>query len=310
MTDTLMIEDANDLPSARDLVPTDRRLLPAPMAALVEVGNMLAAAGALVPKDLRGKPDICLAVAYMAALHGTDPVATASQTYLVGDKIAFMAQYINAIVQRHLAEKPIYTYQGEGATRAVMVTAKLKSGQVIEYRSPQVGQITVKNSPLWKSDPDQQLAYYSIRALARRHMPDVLLGIYAVEELQQVSIRDVTPPPADPFRDEPEEPLEHVEAEVDGETATQAFEPSGGFTTELEGQTDSAAPQVDVADDPLAWAEGCKADAREAADEAALGLLWDENEANRRALHKLDKTAHADLEAVFIDRQKELRAKA
>jgi len=296
MTDIALADEIRSLPAARDLIPTDRQLLPAPMAALQEVATMLASAGALVPKDLRGKPDVCLAVAYMAALHGTDPVATASQTYLVGDKIAFMAQYINAIVQRHFSEKPTYTYQGAGATRCVMVSAKLKSGQVVTVTTPQVGQITVKNSPLWKTDPDQQLSYYAIRALARRHMPDVLLGIYAVEELQSVSIRDVTPPPPDPFREDDDS--------VDTPIEDAAFEPSGGFTTDA-----SAFPgdeQASTEDDILAWAESVKADAREAATPEQLQRLWDGCETNRRKLWRTEKVEHDALEAAFKDRLADL----
>jgi len=291
-----------DAPGVRDLIPTDRQLLPAPMAALQEVANMLAGAGALVPKDLRGKPDVCLAVAYMAALHGTDPVATASQTYLVGDKIAFMAQYINAIVQRHLAEKPVYNYQGQGATRAVMISAKLKSGQVITYTSPQVGQIKVKNSPLWVTDPDQQLAYYAVRAMSRRHMPDVLLGIYAVEELQNISIRDVTPlPPADLDAGLPVDDLEHVEATEEGET----FEPSGGFPGDASEPVQGPAVNP-VPDDLMEFAAILKADAKAADTPDDLVTMWRMNRPGREALKAQDPTVYADLEQAFIDRQKEL----
>lgn len=41
-----------------------------------------------------------------------------------------------------------------------------------------------KNSPLWKADPDQQHFYYSGRAMCRRHFPDVLLGVYARDEME------------------------------------------------------------------------------------------------------------------------------
>lgn len=322
MTDTMIAEASTplaDIPSAQALVPTDRRLLPAPRAALEDVAALLASGGAMVPKELRGKPEVCLAVAYMAALHGTDPVATASQTYLVGDKIAFMAQYINALVQRHFAEKPVYTYQGQGATRAVRVTAKLKSGQVIEYASPQLGQISPKNSPLWKTDPDQQLSYMAIRALARRHMPDVLLGIYAVEELQQVSIRDVTPPPPDPFAEDDGTELEHVEAEDafpgDQEAPQEPFEPSGGFGTADSkeaaqtvpgGQTEASVDQEPLADDPLAWGAACSRLVEDVESRADLSLLWKRTLDNRRALHRADPTAYRELEAAFTARHKEL----
>jgi hypothetical protein len=81
------------------------------------------------------------------------------------------------------------------------VWATLQNGDVVDYTSPPRGRITPQNSPLWKTDPDQQQFYYSARALCRRHFPDVLLGIYARDELDdQPAIgpdraRDVTPAP-------------------------------------------------------------------------------------------------------------------
>jgi len=51
----------------------------------------------------------------------------------------------------------------------------------------------VKNSPLWKSDPDQQLGYYSARSWARRHFPELLLGVYTQEEMAAAPPRDITP---------------------------------------------------------------------------------------------------------------------
>ncbi|WP_208734721.1 recombinase RecT, partial [Corallococcus praedator] len=61
-----------------------------------------------------------------------------------------------------------------------------------------ISQITIKNSPLWKTDPDQQLAYYSGRSWVRRYKPEMLLGIYDVDEMEGVRVgpeaaRDVTP---------------------------------------------------------------------------------------------------------------------
>jgi len=64
------------------------------------------------------------------------------------------------------------------------VTATFKGeDEPQEYTSPKVRDIKVKNSPLWVSDPQQQLGYYSVRAWVRRHCPDVLLGVYAPDEI-------------------------------------------------------------------------------------------------------------------------------
>jgi hypothetical protein len=64
----------------------------------------------------------------------------------------------------------------------------------VEYRSPPLGKINPKNSPLWKNDPDQQLSYFAGRSLCRRHFPDVLQGIYDREELEGAEpLKDITP---------------------------------------------------------------------------------------------------------------------
>ena len=303
MTD-LALEDRHtlaDVPLARDLVPADRRLLPCSLEDLNVGADVIQAAGGFVSKELRGDRGACVAVAYMAALHGTDLIGTASQAYSVGGRLAFMAQYINALVQRHLEGNPTYAYQGQGATRCVKVTATPKGGKPLEYTSPQIGQIKVKNSPLWITDPDQQLSYYGIRAWARRHKPDVLLGIYAVEELQQITVRDVTPPPPDAFAaDEPE--IEDAEVE-EGEP----FEPSGGFATEAAKGLVSGVQQDTRADDPLEWAEGCKEDIYACLDEAELIALFERTKTNREALFAADKAASKDLDDGFTQRQKELR---
>ena len=54
-----------------------------------------------------------------------------------------------------------------------------------------MAQAAVRNSPLWKSDPKQQLAYLAIKKWARLFTPDVILGVYTPDEM------DVTPESGD-----------------------------------------------------------------------------------------------------------------
>lgn len=315
MTDTLTLEGPqdtafNDLPEARSLVPTDRRLLPAPLEALTDVANLLAGSGQMVPEPFRNKPDLCMAVAYQAALWGTDPVATASKAYLVNGRIAYEAQLISALVRRHLEGPPSFTYSGAGGQRYITVSAKPKGGPVLTYTSPILGQITPKNSPLWKVDPDQQLSYYAIRAWARRHMPDVLLGIYAMDELQQVTIRDVTPPPPDPYR-QPEnlDDLEHVEPEAEEQPAP---EPSGGVGVLAEigdtkhERTAGANEQEGLPADLDAWADDIVARVKGAETLDALDTLWRSNKANVKALQGHNPPAAEQVAAAFRERSGEL----
>lgn len=311
MTDTAIT--AFDPAAGQSIMQMDKKLLPAPLEALTEVAHMLAKSDILVPKAFRGKPDLCLGIAYQAALWGTDPVATAKKSYLVNDQIAYEAQLINAICLRHFDDRPTYHYEGEGAQRYVTVTARVK-GQVLTYTSPRVAVIHPRNSPLWKTDPDQQQAYFAIRAFARRHMPDVLLGVYAVDELQSVQIKDVTPVAPDPFAADEAE-LEHVEAEE--------VTPSGGASYSTaqkpqergqERQNRASAPdQPQIVpwptyDDPMAFFAEAKATVAESDSEADLGALWQATEANRRALFDADPISAEELDQAFNDRLKEVRA--
>lgn len=57
-------------------------------------------------------------------------------------------------------------------------------------------QASVRNSPLWATDPRQQLAYLAVKRWSRLYAPDVILGVYTPDELEDANreIRDVTPP--------------------------------------------------------------------------------------------------------------------
>ena len=148
--------------------------------------KMMAISSVAVPKHLRGNPGACLAVVIQAIEWRLSPYAVANKSYSVNDRLAFESQLIQAVI---LQRAPIkgrlkVHYRGEGAARVCHVSAELKDGELVDYTSPPFGDITPKNSPLWKSDPDQQHYYYSARALCRRHFPDVLLGIYARDELE------------------------------------------------------------------------------------------------------------------------------
>ncbi len=167
------------------------------MGQVMEFSKLMAIAGQAVPKHLRGKPGACMAVSMQALNWRMDPFAVANKSYMVNDRIAYEAQLIHAVIEQRAPIKGRLKgkYVGDGDDRQVVLTCiSAEDGDTIEYQSPKIGAITVKNSPLWKSDPDQQLWYYSARAMCRRHFPDVLLGVYEKEEiLNAPEMKDVTP---------------------------------------------------------------------------------------------------------------------
>jgi hypothetical protein len=168
-------------------------LAPQNLGDIVRFAEVMARADIAIPKHLRDNPGACLAVCMQAFNWQMDPFAVAQKSYKVGDQMAYEAQLIAAVINTRagLKRRPQIEYKGAGGDRQCMVTFEAADGSVHLYESPRFSAITTKNSPLWKSDPDQQLGYYSIRAGARRHFPEVILGVYDRDELE--GARDVTP---------------------------------------------------------------------------------------------------------------------
>lgn len=173
-------------------------IVPQSLGEVMEFARMMAMSRTAVRKHLRENPGACFAVAMQAFRWGMDPYAVASKSFEVNDQIAYEAQLIAAVINKNapIKDRPTYEYSGDGPSRRCKVTVETTTGQRLSYESPPKSQIKPQNSPLWTSDPDQQLAYYAVRALARRHFPDILMGVYDPEEAE--SMTDVTPRSAEP----------------------------------------------------------------------------------------------------------------
>lgn len=170
-------------------------LAPQNLGDVVRFAEVMSKADIAIPPHLRGNPGACLAVTMQAMRWEMDPFAVASKTYLVNKTIAYEAQLIAAVINTRagLKRRLSITFEGEGQDRRCIVTGEFTDGAVQVYTSPPFGSITPKNSPLWKSDPDQQHAYFSTRSFGRRFCPEVILGVYDRDELA-VEIRNITPP--------------------------------------------------------------------------------------------------------------------
>lgn len=154
---------------------------------VMEFAKLMAISGSAVPDHLRANPGICLAVTFQAIEWRMSPFAVANKSYVVKDRLAFESQLLHGVVEARapLAHRLDCRYGGEGAERTCTVIGEFNGGDVREYTSPMIKDIKVKNSPLWSADPDQQLFYYASRSWARKWCPDVLLGVYSREELQE-----------------------------------------------------------------------------------------------------------------------------
>lgn len=184
---------------------------PEGMDRLVRFATLMADSKATVPQHLAGKPADCLAVTMQAAQWGMNPFAVAQKTHVVNGTLGYEAQLVNAVVSSSnlLSTRLNYRWDGDWSkvngksdkspSLTVTVSAVLKGEAEPRELTISMAQAGVRNSPLWEQDPRQQLAYLCVKRWARLHAPDVLLGVYTPDELQEATLRverDITPPAA------------------------------------------------------------------------------------------------------------------
>lgn len=184
---------------------------PEGMNQLVRFAELMAQSKATVPQHLAGKPADCLAVTMQAAQWGMNPFAVAQKTHVVNGTLGYEAQLVNAVVSSSnlLTSRLNYRWDGDWSkvngktdkspSLTVTVSAVIKGEAEPRELTISMAQAGVRNSPLWEQDPRQQLAYLCVKRWARLHAPDVLLGVYTPDELQEAAPRverDITPPAA------------------------------------------------------------------------------------------------------------------
>ena len=176
-------------------------LVPQSMDQAVKLAEMMSRAK-MVPGHLQGHPGDCLMVIEQAGRWGMSPFAVAQCTSVIQGKLMYEGKLVAAALHTSGALKTRleYTYAGEGADRVVTVSAVL-SGEDKPRTVPVRLADAKTTNKVWTTQPDQQLAYAGARVWARRYCPEVMLGVYAPEEMEGKTFEGVAevvrnPPPA------------------------------------------------------------------------------------------------------------------
>ena len=199
-----LIEERLDVEQAgRVPIKTTGGVQFATMMEVMDFAKLMAVSKSAVPVFMRGEAGICLAIAIQAIEWNMSPFSVARKAYAVKDIVAYESQLVHAVIEARapLSGRLRCEYEGDGVDRVCIVTGYLRGeAEPFVLRTPPIGRISPQNSPLWKTDPDQQLWYYGSRAWCRRYCPDVLLGIYTPDEVVDSPIgessdaaRDVSP---------------------------------------------------------------------------------------------------------------------
>lgn len=172
------------------------------MNSLLSFSKIMATSVCTIPKHFHGKEGDCMAVIMQAARWGMDPYQVASKTHVVNGNLGYEAQLVNAVVSSSTAivggfeiEYDSDEWKNSTDPKAWCRVGAIKKGDTGITWGQKVypAKQDVKNSPLWKTDPQQQTAYLAIKKWARLHTPAVLLGVYTPDEMEEKAEREINP---------------------------------------------------------------------------------------------------------------------
>ena len=184
MSAVLKIQETNGaLPvSAAELVRN-----PSMMEQFNALANVMASGKVTVPAHLKGSPGDCFAIVMQAAQWGMNPFSVGQKTHLVNGVLGYEAQLVNAVVQSSgaISGRFHYEYTGEGENLSCRVGAVIKGERDIVWSEWLLARtVATKNSPLWKTNPKQQMGYLQVKNWARLYCPGAILGVYSDDEIQ------------------------------------------------------------------------------------------------------------------------------
>ncbi|WP_285359873.1 recombinase RecT [Pseudomonas sp. fls2-241-TYG-175] len=191
---------------------------------MMRLADVMATGRATLPKHFNGNSADCLAVVMQAMQWKMNPFAVAQKTHLVNGVLGYEAQLVNAVITTCAPVVDRLHYEWYGDWDKVIGRFVIKTGDKGEYRQPGwkladeeglgvkvwatfrgedeprvlellLAQARTRNSTLWADDPRQQLAYLATKRWSRLYCPDVILGVYSPDELEESSprFRDVSP---------------------------------------------------------------------------------------------------------------------
>lgn len=168
------------------------------MTRLMSLAKMMASSKVTVPKHLQGSEGDCMAIIIQATNWGMNPFSVAQKTHLVNGVLGYEAQLVNAVIGESgaIVGGFEYEYRGEGLSLECRVGAVMRGKSAITWGQwLRNGDVTTRNSPLWKTNPAQQLGYLQVKNWGRQYAPGAILGVYTTDELEVVPMKDVTPQP-------------------------------------------------------------------------------------------------------------------
>lgn len=166
----------------------------------------------MTPEHFKGKPADCFMLSMQALQWGMNPISVASQAFPINGRLSYGAPLVIAIIlQSGMVEpRPHFSPAGDWSKKGRLNGNRFENESGLGVRvgfkfigdsSPTYSETIylsdqiVRNSPLWKSDPYQQLCYVGAKRWSNLYMPGATMGLHIESDSQDLSTteRDVTP---------------------------------------------------------------------------------------------------------------------
>lgn len=198
------------------------------MDKMMRIAEMMASGRSTIPQHLQKSPGDCMAVVMQSMTWGMNPFAVAQKTHIVNGTLGYEAQLVAAVINSSGAVADRFHFEWFGDWHKIVgkfkqVESRTKTGDdgkpkkfiVPDWETkdeqglgvrvwatikgegePRVlellmTQARTRNSTLWTEDPKQQIAYLAQKRWARLYAPDVILGVYTPDELENTIPRDM-----------------------------------------------------------------------------------------------------------------------
>lgn len=156
----------------------------------------------LVPTVFKGKVENVLIALELATRIGASPFAVMQNLYIVHGKPAWYSQFIISAVNAsgRLRGMMRFKITGDGdAKTCIAYGTDRDTGETLESPPVSIGMAKAegwftKDGSKWKTMPELMLRYRAAAFFGRLYVPDILMGMHSVDEVQDEI--EVTPSPA------------------------------------------------------------------------------------------------------------------
>jgi hypothetical protein len=233
-------ESLSTLMSAPDVVLASNIFMSMHGFALATKMAQVLSNSTIVPASYRGNMGNCLIALEMANRLGTSPLMVMQNLYIVNGTPAWSSQFIIAMINNSKKYKTelLFDMQGKGESLSCYAYVEDKNGHkvvgpLIDMAMANAEGWVSKNGSKWKTMPEVMIRYRAASFFGRLNCPEMIMGIYTLEEVQEgIAPTNQAPAFMPVIEDENKIPLtfqddgEQQEGNTSGDVTAETAQPS------------------------------------------------------------------------------------